>query len=80
MKMHAIQVMLLGLMAIIVSIVLGIIPILSSFIGLIIWIYGIYVGVKAYSGTDVSIPGLTPYAERHAYNQAGTFMNVNIIS
>lgn len=72
MKKHAIQAMLLGLIAIIVSIVLGIIPILSSFIILIIWIYGIYVGIKAYSGTDVSIPGLTQYAEKHAYNQANT--------
>lgn len=72
MKMHAIQAMLLGLIAIIVSIVLGIIPILSSFIVLIIWIYGIYVGAKAYVGTDVSIPLVTPYAKNHAHNQIST--------
>ena len=72
-KKHAIQAILLGVMSIVIALIFGflLIPIASSIINLIIWVYGIFAGVKAYYGVDVIIPKITPYAERHAGYQTG---------
>ncbi len=47
------------------SIVLGILSILLSgvCIGVLVWVYGIYIGVKAYSGEYVQIPVITDFSK-----------------
>lgn len=47
------------------SIVLGILSILLSgvCIGVLVWVYGIYIGVKAYSGEYVQIPVITDFCK-----------------
>ena len=47
------------------SIVLGILSILLSgvCIGVLVWVYGIYIGIKAYSGEYVQIPVITDFCK-----------------
>ena len=47
------------------SIVLGVLSILLSgiCIGVLVWVYGIYVGVKAYGGEMVQIPVITDFCK-----------------
>lgn len=62
-RFHSIQAILLG---VIIS-VIGIIPLILPFnsrifswivdlVVLILWLYGLYVGYKAYKGVDISMP------------------------
>ena len=63
-KFHALQAIFLG----IIIIVLGFfwfIPFVDL-IDVILWLYGIYVGVIAYDGTDVSMPVLGDYAKQYS--------------
>ena len=55
-KAHSIQAIILGLISAIFT-VLGI-----GIISLIIWLYGMYLGIKAYYGPDSKIPYISDYA------------------
>jgi len=73
-KLHAFQSIFLGIAIIIVAIVfnifffigLGFISILGSFINLLLWLYGLYVGFEAYNGKDLVIPTITEYAKKYS--------------
>ncbi|MBP8001160.1 MAG: hypothetical protein KA314_01335 [Chloroflexi bacterium] len=51
------------------SIVLGVLSILLSgiCIGVLVWVYGIYVGVKAYGGEMVQIPVITDFCRNQGW-------------
>jgi uncharacterized membrane protein len=60
-KLHSIQAIVLGVVALIISFI--------PFVGLIsllIWLYGLYVGYMASTGVDVVIPGITDFAKQYA--------------
>jgi uncharacterized membrane protein len=67
-KFHAIQAILLGIFSAIVGIVFNLLSlsIVAVVASLIIWLYALYVGYEAYSGTDVVIPLISDYAEAHS--------------
>ena len=60
-KFHALQAIFLG----IVITILAYFPIINL-VALLLWIYGLYVGVKAYEGEDISMPVLGDYAKRYS--------------
>ncbi len=60
-KFHALQAILLG----IVIFILAYIPYINI-LALILWLYGLYIGLRAYEGTDVEIPGLGEYARKYS--------------
>jgi uncharacterized membrane protein len=53
----------------VVSIVLGILVIVLSWacIGLIVWIYAIYLGVKAYQGEMVEVPVISDWVRKQGW-------------
>ena len=53
----------------VVSIVLGVITIVLSWacIGIIAWIYGIYLGVKAYQGETVEVPVISDWVRKQGW-------------
>ncbi len=61
MKFHSLQAIMLG----IVLIVLGWIPIIGL-IGLLVWLYGLYVGWRAYEGEDLDIPVIGDFAHQYS--------------
>jgi uncharacterized membrane protein len=66
MKFHAVQAILLGIAATVVAIILGWIPLIGQIIYLLlflVWLYSLYVGYRAYTGTDISIPVIGDYAK-----------------
>lgn len=71
-RFHAMQAIFLGIVFFIVDVVLTFlffIPFLgliTSVVLLLLWLYGLYVGFKAYDGTDVDIPVLADYAKRYS--------------
>ncbi len=65
-KLHAMQAIVLGVCAIAVSIIFGFtVPVLGALLGLLIWVYGLYVGFKAYNGVDVEIPIITDFVKKN---------------
>ena len=65
-KLHAMQAIVLGVCAIAVSIIFGFtVPVLSALLGLLIWVYGLYIGFKAYNGVDVEIPIITDFVKKN---------------
>ncbi len=63
MKFHAIQAILLGIIALIVSWVLGMISgWLSTVASLLIWLYCLYLGYNASEGKDIVAPVVGDYA------------------
>ena len=63
MKFHAIQAVLLG----IASFIIGWVPLpFFNIAGLVLWLYGLYVGLLAYEGRDISIPVIGEYAIKHS--------------
>jgi uncharacterized membrane protein len=63
MKFHAIQAILLG----IATFVIAWIPLPFFYvIAFVMWIYGMYIGVVAYNGRDISMPVLGEYAEKYS--------------
>lgn len=60
-KFHALQAIFLG----VIITILALIPFINL-IALLLWIYGLYVGVKAYEGSDVSMPVLGDYAKSYS--------------
>jgi uncharacterized membrane protein len=53
----------------VVSIVLGVLAIILSWacIGIIIWIYSIYLGVKAYQGEWVEVPVISDWVRKQGW-------------
>ena len=63
MKFHALQAIMLGIAAFIIAWI----PIPFFFlIGFLLWLYGMYVGVVAYNGRDISMPIIGEYAEKYS--------------
>jgi uncharacterized membrane protein len=64
-KMHSVQAIMLGVISIILAFAFGLllVPVVSTVINIIIWLYGMYVGYKAYTGVDIQIPWITEYVE-----------------
>jgi len=60
-RFHAMQSILLGIVITVLSMtfILGI-------LGFVLWLYGLYVGYKEYTGETVRIPYLAEYAEKYA--------------
>lgn len=61
MKFHAIQ--SLGLSAVLwILIILGSVTLgITACLGMLVWFYGIYIGVKAYQGETVEVPWMTNF-------------------
>jgi uncharacterized membrane protein len=60
-KLHSEQAIILGVIIIVVEAVLFLVPYIAGIIGLLIWLYGIYVGFEAYMGNNVKIPYITDF-------------------
>lgn len=68
-KFHALQAIFLGIIIFIVYLI----PLPFFYIlAILLWIYGIYVGVKAYDGKDVMIPVLGDYAKKYSGGHAAS--------
>ena len=63
MKLHSLQAILLGVIAIVLS-VLSFIPFVWV-LSFLIWLYGMYIGYEASVGKDIAIPGITDFAKRY---------------
>ena len=59
---HNAQALVLGVINIILSIVLGVSIVLAC-IPVFVWFYMIYLGVQAYQGKSVEIPGITAFVK-----------------
>ena len=60
-KLHSEQAIILGVIAIVLEAVLFLTPYIASLIGLLIWLYGLYIGFEAYIGKDVKILYITDF-------------------
>lgn len=68
-KFHALQAIFLGITATVLSFILFFIPYLGPFLAFLIWVYGMYIAVKAYNGVDIKAPVLGDYAAKYSeYN------------
>ncbi len=65
-KFHSMQAIFLGIFAIILDLILFFIPFLGSFLSFLIWVYGMYIAVKAYNGEDVKAPVIGDYASKYS--------------
>ena len=65
-KFHSIQAIFLGITAIIIDLILFFIPFLGPFLAFLIWVYGMYIAVKAYNGEDIKAPVIGDYATKYA--------------
>lgn len=61
-KFHALQAIMLG----IILTILSFIPFIGWIILLFGWLYGLYVGWKAYNGTDLEMPLIGKYAKDYS--------------
>ncbi len=61
-KFHALQAIFLG----VVLFVIGWIPIIGWAIGILGWLYGLYIGFMAYQGDDCEIPVIGAYARQYS--------------
>ena len=59
-KQHAIQAILLG----VIGTILFYVPIIGGILGLLTWLYGLYIGYMASTNADVAIPGVTDFAKQ----------------
>lgn len=66
-KYHTIPTLILGLVEVVISVILGWIPIVNCFIPLI-YIINIILGVKAYKGENVEIPVITNFAKQQGWS------------
>lgn len=78
-KLHSMQAILLGILWVVVAVVFNIINLILFFFWiftaillLFIWLYGLYVGLRAYNGFDVVIPTITEYAKRYSNYKEST--------
>ncbi len=65
-KFHALQAIFLGITAIVLDLILFFVPFVGPFLAFLIWVYGMYIGYKAYTGEDVKAPVLGDYAARYS--------------
>lgn len=66
-RFHAVQAVLLGISITIIGIVLGLFtPLLSNIVLFLMWLYGMYVGYRAYEGEDIAIPVIGDYAIQYS--------------
>lgn len=72
-KLHSIQAILLGIAFVVLWIIFGALTfflfflwVFTSLILLLIWLYGLYVGLEAYRGRDMVIPKITELARRYS--------------
>ena len=69
MKFHSLQAIFLGITAVVLEFVLFFIPSLGSVLAFLIWLYGMYIAVKAYEGEDIKVPVIADYAAKYSgYN------------
>lgn len=69
MKFHSLQAIFLGITAVVLEFVLFLIPSLGSVLAFLIWLYGMYIAVKAYEGEDIKVPVIADYAAKYSgYN------------
>lgn len=68
-KFHSLQAIFLGVIAVVLDFILVFVPFLGSLVAFLIFIYGMYIAVKAYYGEDIEIPVITDYAAKYSgYN------------
>lgn len=68
-RLHSFQAIILGVIMIIVAVIGAVtffFGFIFSLINLLIWLYGLYVGYKAYMGEDMTIPVVTDLAKGFA--------------
>ena len=58
-KFHAMNALMLWVVIFLTSWICG--------LGLIVWIYGIYLGIKAYGGDWIEVPALTDFARKQGW-------------
>ncbi len=66
MKFHSLQAIFLGVTAIVLDLILFFVPFLGPFLVFLIWVYGMYIAVKAYNGEDVKAPVIGDYAAKYS--------------
>lgn len=66
-RFHSKQAMILG----VISFIISFIPIVSV-LTVFIWLYGLYLGIKAYKGKDVGLPIITSKIEEEAVESEHT--------
>lgn len=57
-KFHSLQAICLGIAATVIDMALFFMPFLGKFLAFLIWVYGMYIAIKAYNGQDVKAPFL----------------------
>jgi len=65
-KFHSLQAIFLGITAIVLDLILFFVPFLGPFLVFLIWVYGMYIAVKAYNGEDVKAPVVGDYAAKYS--------------
>ncbi|AFH42223.1 MULTISPECIES: DUF4870 domain-containing protein [Fervidicoccus] len=65
-KFHSLQSIFLGILGTIIDLVFFFIPFLGPFLLFLVWLYGMYIAFKAYSGVDVKVPVLGDYAAKYS--------------
>jgi uncharacterized membrane protein len=65
-KFHSLQAIFLGITAVVLEFVLFFIPSLGSVLAFLIWLYGMYIAVKAYEGEDIKVPVIADYAAKYS--------------
>lgn len=62
-KLHSLQAIMLGIVSVVAASLFGVIfPILRMLLGTLVWVYGMYIGLEAYAGTDIDIPIISDFA------------------
>ena len=68
-KFHSLQAIFLGIIAIVLDFILVFVPFLGPLVVFLIFIYGMYIAVKAYYSEDIEIPVIVDYAAKYSgYN------------
>ena len=62
-KFHAVQSLILGIVEVILYVVLGWVFV-GFCLGLLVWAYMIYLGIKAYGGESVKVPVITDWIHK----------------
>ncbi len=66
MKFHSLQAIFLGVIAVVLDLILFFIPFLGSILAFLIFVYGMYIAVKAYYGEDIKVPVIADYAAKYS--------------
>ena len=67
MKFHSLQAIFLGIIAIVLD--LALVLFLGQLVAFLIFIYGMYIAIKAYYGEDIKVPIVAGYAAKYSgYN------------